>query len=84
MENNKQELKPLYDSRKSFYKKAFVIYGDNNIKLLSYQTIVCSIENDKPKILGLYSVTTTRHIKEFLKQKGFKAETTQQLLKDYL
>ena len=35
-------------------------------------------------VFGLYSVTTLRHIKEFLKQNGFKAETKAQIAKDYM
>lgn len=77
------ELKPVYDARKSFYNKAIVVINDNRKKLLSYQTLVAVIEDGKAKINGTYSQTTLRHIKEFLKQNGFKAENEAQILEDY-
>ena len=80
MEN---ELIPRHDSRKSFYNKAKIKTEDNKLILISYKTEVCIIENNKPFIKGFYSVTTLRHIKEFLKQNGFKAENKNQILKDY-
>jgi hypothetical protein len=74
------ELKPQYDSAKSFYKKANV-YKDDKGKLLlmSYTTIVAEItdaiatEDGKPhlKVNGWYSNTTARHINEFAQQYGF-------------
>lgn len=76
-------LIPKYDIRKSFYKKAVIIRENNLIILKSYQIIVAQIENNKPKVFGFYSLTTMRHIKEFLKQFGFKVENTKQILKDY-
>ncbi len=77
------ELKPRYDSRKSFYGKAQVIQENGILTLQSYNTKVAKIEKGKPVVYGLYSATTTRHIKEFLKQNGFKAETSKQIIKDY-
>ena len=77
------ELKCNYDSRKSFYNKAKVKTEGNKIILLSYGTEVCLIENGKAIVKDDYSVTTLRHIKEFLKQNGFKAENKEQILKDY-
>ncbi len=82
----------IYDSRKSFYGKARVEVEQDCLKggriiiktLFSYNTKVAFIENDKAFILGQWSATTTRHIKEFLKQQGFKVESTKQILKDYL
>lgn len=77
------ELNAIHDGRKSFYGKAGVI-EDNGIKTLrSYATNVAKIEDGIPKVFGTYSVTTLRHIKEFLKQNGFTAETSKQILKDY-
>jgi hypothetical protein len=77
------ELNAIHDSRKSFYNKAIVREEDGKKKLYSYNTLVCFIENNKPIVLGAYSQTTLRHIKEFLKQNGFKAETSSQILNDY-
>jgi hypothetical protein len=77
------ELSPQYYSAKSFYNKARVIREGNKLTLRSYNTDVAKIENGKPKVYGTYSQTTLRHIKEFLKQNGYKAETSKQILKDY-
>ena len=78
-----EELMIQYDSRKSFYKKAHVKTEDNKKILISYNTEVAYIKDGFAVVLGLYSMTTTRHIKEFLKQNGFKAENSKQILKDY-
>lgn len=80
----KEELKVIYDSRKSFYKKAYIeIFNEWNelhskiekINLYSYNTLVCSIEyiGEAERFYYLYnrdmiSCTTLRHIKEFLQQ----------------
>lgn len=65
----KEELQAIYDSRASFYKKAYVIYlNENTILLQSYNTIVAHIENGKYESYGKYSQTTSRHQKEFEKQ----------------
>ena len=77
-------LEPIYDSRKSFYSKAKVLIEGNKKILISYNTKVAEIENDKAKIFGFYSHTTMRHIKEFLKQNGFKVENKKQMIKDYM
>lgn len=66
-----------YDSRQSFYDKA-------KVKVLtSYDTPVALIEDDKVYIDELYSQTTLRHIKEFLKQNGFDALSKDQILLKY-
>lgn len=77
------ELEPVYSNVKSFYGKARVLKENGVIKLLSYDTIVATIENGKVHINGWYSATTTRHIKEFLQQMGFKVGTKAQLEKLY-
>lgn len=77
------ELEPRYDSRKSFYGKARVEIEDGNKKLYSYNTLVAEIKDGRAIVHGTYSQTTLRHIKEFLKQEGFKAETSKQMIKDY-
>lgn len=80
------ELCPYYDSAKSFYGKAKVIEIENDVFLMSYDTIVAFFNRDTKvaKVIGTYSATTLRHIKEFLKQSGFKAETKKQIMKDYM
>ena len=85
-------LKPIYDSRKSFYNKATVTEDKNGKYLTSYNTVVARITDKNngykippyAEIYGTYSQTTLRHIKEFLKQNGFKAENKAQIEKDYL
>lgn len=74
------ELKPQYDNAKSFYGKANVYRNDKgSIFLMSYETIVAEIKDaaitdtgEKQVIIhGWYSMTTARHINEFLQQNGF-------------
>ena len=77
------ELYPRYDTRASFYGKAKVINENGKLTLISYNTEVAYIKNNRAYVLGSWSITTTRHIKEFLKQNGFKAENTNQMLNDY-
>lgn len=74
------ELKPQFDSAKSFYHKAN-IYRNNkgSIFLMSYETIVAEIVDEAVSptgqrqaiVYGWYSMTTSRHINEFLQQNGF-------------
>lgn len=83
-DTNKVELEAIYDKRNSFYRKAMVErIDDNNAKLYSYNTLVAEIKNGKPVIHGEWSQTTNRHIVEFLKQNGFRAENSKQVHKDY-
>lgn len=78
------ELRPIHDSRKSFYGKALVVEDGSGVKKLrSYNTIVAQINDGRPTVYGTYSNTTLRHIKEFLKQNHFKADTSRQIMKDY-
>lgn len=79
----KTELKPVIDSRKSFYKKAFTVTENDTITLISYDTEVAEIKDGKAKIFDTYSVTTLRHIKDFLYQNGFKIGTKSELLEWY-
>ena len=72
-----------YDSRSSFYSKARVRIEGNTKILVSHTTEVAEVCEGVAKVFGEYGVTTTRHIKEFLKQEGFKAESMKQMLKDY-
>ena len=80
------ELCPYYDSAKSFYGKAKVIEIGNDVFLVSYTTVVAfyNRETKIAQVVGTFSPTTLRHIKEFLRQSGFKAETKKQIEKDYM
>ena len=81
-------LEPQHDRCKSFYKKAKV-YRDNNgtLFLKSYDTIVAEIkdqivepdESKQVKVNGWYSMTTARHINDFLYQHGFKTMTKKEM-----
>lgn len=77
------ELRAIYDSRQSFYGKAKVNEFSNVKELTSYQTHVATVIGNRAFVFGTYSQTTLRHIKEFLKQNGFRADTSKQILKDY-
>lgn len=79
------ELCPYYDSAKSFYGKAKVIEIENDVFLVSYDTVVAFFNRETKiaQVVDTFSQTTLRHIKEFLRQSGFKAETKKQIEKDY-
>ena len=80
------ELCPHYDSAQSFYGKAKVFELGNNVFLMSYDTVVAYFNRNtrNAEIVDTYSATTLRHIKEFLKQNGFKAENKKQIENDYM
>lgn len=66
---SKEELDARFDSRKSFYKKAYILYCKNgDIALQSYSTIVAVLKPNGDFESGKYSQTTNRHIREFQKQ----------------
>lgn len=77
------ELSCQYDRKQSFYGKAKVRVEGNRTILTSYTTDVAYIENGKAVVNGMYSNTTLRHIKEFLKQNGFIADSWKQIERDY-
>lgn len=83
------QLEPHYDSRASFYGKARVIDNDGDLELISYTTRVAIIYKERTpglqhaRVFNTYSATTLRHIKEFLKQNGFVADTAKQIMADY-
>lgn len=70
--SNIYELSAIYDRCNSFYGKANIIeFKDGTKQLRSYNTIVAEIKNNTVKVFGYYSLTTARHINEFLQQNGF-------------
>ena len=90
------QLEPIYENVKSYYGKARVqnfgelndgqhLAVDNKLRLFSYETLVCYIEDGEVHLLPAwnFSATTLRHVKEFLKQQGFKADNKKQMIKDY-
>ena len=72
----KEYLQPLFDTRKSFYNKAYIIRNYGLIELYSYDTKVLEIDtlkniyklNYNINTSLLFSNTTLRHIKECLHQ----------------
>ena len=80
------ELTPKFDSRKSFYGKAKISFEGDRRLVLSYGTPVAFIEPDRPPVMldGWDSTQTTlRHVKEFLKQNDLRAESLEQMRRDY-
>lgn len=82
------ELQPQHDRAKSFYKKANVYRnGQGKILLMSYTTIVAEIVDEavsttgerQVNVFGWYSMTTSRHINEFLQQYGFDKMSKKQM-----
>ena len=85
--SNNPEIRYLNpaDSRKSFYGKAYE-YNDffGNIVCVSYTTRVAYIDREgQCHVKGLYSATTTRHIKSFLTAHGFEYSDSRDILKRY-
>lgn len=91
-------LIPKYDSRKSFYNKAVVETEFNDtykayiVTLYSYEVPVVRLTSNVDTLDDYavrllprwdHSATTLRHVKEFLRQNGFKAETKAQIERDY-
>lgn len=71
VEDTEEYLEPRYDTRNSFYKKAKVVTKDNgDEELYSYGTHVGGVRGGKPYSKGRFSQTTSRHQKEFFKQRG--------------
>lgn len=92
--STKKELQesPIYGLKNEYDSKGFggkaQVETDNkgNETLYSYDTPVVKISGDKVTLLPKWdsSATTLRHVKEFLKQHDFKAESKAQIAKDYI
>lgn len=91
------DLEAKFDSRRSFYGKAVVVEDGDSLSLISYKSCICKIEakgldDVTVKIYNVrdyygnsltFSSTSLRHLKEFLKQNGLKAESKAQIEADY-
>ena len=79
------DMTPQYDTRQSFYGKARVDDNGNEKTLYSYNTPVAKIVDGQVSLLPRWdeSQTTLRHVKEFLKQNGFAADSLAQMRKTY-
>jgi hypothetical protein len=82
MSSNTTYLQPTFDRAVSFYKKAEVILQNGELILKSYNTEVAKIKNKKFVIKDYYSVTTARHINEFLQQNGFDQLSKSEMIKE--
>ena len=61
------ELRPVYSSVRSFYKKAMVQPFPGGMILYSYGTPVCTVYNGELfRHWDSWSATTARHVNEFL------------------
>ena len=88
--NNLYELEPINSRQKSFYKKAFYTIVNNEATLYSYMSNVCQVDRDRGAYYLnwniqenlLFSSTTLKHIKEFLKQQlGVDIKSKKELIK---
>jgi hypothetical protein len=82
MSSNTTYLQPTFDRAVSFYKKAKVIQNDKELILTSYNTEVAKIKNKEFVIKDYYSMTTARHINEFLRQNGFDQLSKSEMIKE--
>ena len=87
--NNLYELVPIHTSQASFYKKALYTTVNNEAILYSYMSNVCQVDRDRGAYYLnwniqenlLFSSTTLKHIKEFLKQQlGVDIKTKNELI----
>lgn len=85
MSNNSIHFIEPKDSHKSFYKKAYEYTDwDGSIVLVSYTTRVARIAPDGwCEVKGLYSATTTRHIKAWLTEHGMPYSDSRDILTRY-
>ena len=67
-----RELRVIHGTQQSFYKKAFVKEDDNSTQYLySYYSLIVTNYGKALKFeedINLYSNTTMRHLREYLKQ----------------
>ena len=75
------ELTPIFSNQKKFHKKAML--SNNGKKLFSYDILVAEIIEKNAIVYDIKTESTTRHVIEFLKQNGKKAESKKQIIEDY-
>ena len=78
------ELTPIFSDQKSFHGKAQIEKTATGKKLYSYSLFVAEVNGEKTTVYNLQSDSTLRHVKEFLKQEGLKADNKKQIVADYL
>ena len=69
-----EELRTVYSNQDSFYKKAWIKEdGDGTQYLYSYYSLIITNYGKAMKFeedVNLYSLTTMKHVREYLKQTG--------------
>lgn len=73
----------LVNNLRGYYNKALIYQNkvnSNNYILVSYNTIVAEIKNNKYIIYGYYSKTTANHINAFLNHFGLKTLSKREIL----
>ena len=69
-----RELRVIHGTQESFYKKAFIKKDDKGVECLySYYSLIITNYGNALKFeedMNLYSNTTMRHVREYLKQIG--------------
>lgn len=84
--NTQTELKPVYNTQKSFYGKAIVKDTVNGMELYSYNTLVAKLESGTVYVTHndtYLSQTTLKHIKEFIQQLGYSKMNKKDLLETF-
>ena len=78
---NIYNLETIYTTQKSFYGKAIVTVLENGHKVLtSYNTNVCELDKNNNIVdIDYYSMTTAKHINEFLQQNGHDRMTKKEI-----
>ena len=82
-----KELKPIHNSQKSFYRKAFVTQLGERTMLHSYDTLAVTISQNQNVFLHIsyedVTASTMKHIREFLLQEGYEAGSKKEIYKKY-
>ena len=78
-------LQPKKTKQKSYYNKAKIVFLNGIVTLYSYNTQVASIEKGEVTLYNtdLYSVTTLKHVKDFLYQNNIFVATKKDLLNNF-
>ena len=79
------DLQPKRTKQKSYYEKAKVIFFNGAVNLYSYKTQVATIKNGEVTLYNtdLYSVTTLKHVKDFLYQNDIFVASKKDLINNF-
>jgi hypothetical protein len=85
MGNNKIRLKNIYGFKSSFGNPTVLIKDTSKILFVQdFKVAEAFFDPHIAKIHAMYTFSMYRSIKEFLLQEGFKAESIEQMDKDYI